>query len=309
MQVALTGASGFIGSFIVRELHAKGHRVTALVRATSRREHIEDAVDRFVIGNQADASCWDELLDGADGVIHNSADWEPLGGYGGIPKPADFARHIERNLASSLNLLRCSAPRPFVFMSTIAVHHDMRSRWGGEIDEDHPLRPATAYGAYKAAVEAHLWAEHLGANRHTAAIRPSGVYGIDPNLPRSYGYTLVRKIKRGNEPLDRTGGGKFIHVEDVAQAAVAALTRPEAAGCAFNLADCYARWCDWAQMSCELLGVSREIDMSSPTVPKNVFLKEQTMQVLGVAMDRGHGGIRAHLRELIAVMESEPTRV
>ena len=47
MQVALTGASGFIGSHIARALHAAGHRVTALVRPTSEQRHVADVVDRF----------------------------------------------------------------------------------------------------------------------------------------------------------------------------------------------------------------------------------------------------------------------
>ena len=67
MRVALTGASGFIGAEIARVLHERGDRVTALVRESSRRDHIEDAVDRFVVApSHADPSAWDALLDGAD---------------------------------------------------------------------------------------------------------------------------------------------------------------------------------------------------------------------------------------------------
>ncbi len=293
MHIALTGASGFIGSFIARKAHEAGHTVSALVRASSRRDHIQPYVSRFVEGAHDDKSVWPKLLDGADAVVHNSVDWTPI-------RSGDDATHFRSNLLASLELLRFSAPRQFVFISTIAVHHDMRPRWHGVIDEDHPLRPANLYGAYKAAVEAHLWAEHFGSGRHTCALRPCGVYGIDPNIERSHGYDLVRKLKRG-EPITKLGGGKFVHVEDVADAVVASLGNPDAAGRPFNLVDCYARWADWALMAREILGLSNPVDTSSSPTPKNEFTKDAA-QSLGVRLERGHAGIRAHLEELIARM-------
>jgi len=293
MHIALTGASGFIGSFTARKAHDAGHTISALVRPTSNREHIAPFVKQFVVGTHDDARIWPELLDGADVVIHNSVDWAPL-------RSEDHAAHFRSNLLASLEFLKASAPRQFVFISTVAVHHDMRPRWQGKIDEDHPLRPSMLYGAYKAAVEAHLWSEHFGSGRHTCAIRPCGVYGIDPALDRSHGYALIEKLKRG-EPIDKLGGGKFVHVEDVADAIVATLGNPDAAGKPYNLVDCYARWADWGIMARDLMRLDVEVDTSSPAQPKNIFLKD-AVQSLGVKMDRGHEGIRTHIKELIEVM-------
>ena len=87
-------------------------------------------------------------------------------------------------------------------------------------------------------------------------------------------------------------------VDDVAAAVLATLGNEEAAGRAFNLADCYARWADWAQMTAELLGVEADIDFSSPSQPNNVFAKDAA-QSLGISLDRGHEGIRRHLHDLI----------
>lgn len=293
MHVALTGASGFIGSRIAHHLHEKGHTVTALVRETSQREHIQPYIQKFVIGNQDDQAAWDDLLDGAECIIHNSVDWQPL-------KTSDHEAHYQSNLLGTLRLIHKALPRQFVFISTIAVHHDMRPRWNGVIDEDHPMRPGMLYGAYKAAVEDHLWAMHVAHGLNFSALRPCGVYGVDPNLERSHGYDLINKIKR-NEPITKAGGGKFVHVDDVAAAAVACVGNEAANASVYNLVDCYARWADWAQMACELMGEQREIDKSSPEQPKNVFTKDAA-QSLGVHLDRGHDGIRAHLKELLARM-------
>ncbi|MFM9994574.1 MAG: NAD-dependent epimerase/dehydratase family protein [Phycisphaerales bacterium] len=293
MIVALTGVSGFLGTAIARRLYEQGHFVTGLIRRKSRTDHVKPFVKTFVVGDQHDGSVWPELLKGADCVIHNSVDWTPLR-KGALDA---FDRHLHTNLSGSIRFLRESAPRQFIFMSSISVHHDMRPRWQGVIDEDHPLRPNTPYGAYKAAVEAHLWAEHLGGGRNTSALRPSGVYGIDPKIEKSLGYEVIAALKAG-KPIRRAGGGKWVHVDDVAEAVAAMVGNADVAGKAYNLADCYARWADWGQWAADILRVNGDIDFSSPEEPENVFSKDAARS-LGVTLDRGHEGIRAFLKELI----------
>ena len=301
MRIALTGASGFIGSCIARHLALGGHQVTALVRASSRRDHIAPHVDRFVVGGQDEVAVWPDLLDEADCVIHNSVDWQPL------RHDANFAAHLQANLVGSLRLLDAARDRQFVFISTIAVHHDMRPRWKGRVDEDHPLRPGSWYGAYKAAVEAHLWAAHYSRQQPVCALRPCGVYGLDPSLARSHFYNQIPRLRKAAEKdggqYQKLGGGKFVHVEDVAAVTAAVVANPKANGKAYNLVDCYARWADWAEMACEIMGLKVGIDRSSPPKPKNTFLKDRVKE-LGVRMDRGHDGIREYLRELIDVLDA-----
>jgi len=293
MRVALTGTSGFIGSVLARRLAEAGHAVTGLVRATSHRDHIEPYTDRLVTGDQADDGVWPDLLDGADAVVHNALDWEPI-------RAGDLRRHLETNVAASVRLLHASAPRPFVFMSTIAVHHDMLPRWNGVIDEDHPTRPGSLYGAAKAAVEVHLWAAHVEGDRPCCALRPCAVYGIDPRLERSIGHPIIERLQRERR-YDRPGGGKFVHVDDVAAAALGALADPASSSGVFNLVDCYARWGDLAVMADEMLGTKAQIDLSSPASPRNRF-DVTAARRLGAGLDRGHAGLREHLRELIARM-------
>ena len=144
------------------------------------------------------------------------------------------------------------------------------------------------------------WAAHFSSGRNTCAHRPCAVYGIDPELERSHGYALIQKLMR-HEPIRKPGGGKFVHVNDVAAAVVASVGNPAVAGRPYNLVDCYARWADWAVIAADLLGVKADIDLSSPAEPKNMFTKD-AVHSLGVDLNRGHSGIRQHLRELIKIM-------
>ena len=293
MNVAITGASGFIGSVIAKHACEHGHTVAALVRETSNRSHIDQYVNEFVTGTHDDTTAVSEFINNADVVIHNSFDWAAL-------QNGNLQTHYESNLRGSINLLEASDQRHFIYISSIAVHHHMHDRWEGSIDETHPTRPGSLYGACKAAVEAHLWQAHAQRKQQVTAIRPCAVYGIDPNQERSIGWPVVQTLKAG-KPYTKLGGGKFVHVDDVAAATVASIDNPKASPNVYNLVDCYARWADWALLAAEEIGCEVDIDQSSPEVPKNTFITTNVTNDLGVMLNRGSDGIRKQLQDLINV--------
>ena len=291
MNIALTGASGFIGSVIAKYAVEHGHSVTALVRETSKREHIEPYVSTFITGTHDDAQARKILIEGADIVIHNSFDWDAL-------KSGDLQTHLKSNLQGSIELLEASEQRHFIYISSIAVHHHMHPNWDGQINESHPTRPGALYGACKAAVEAHLWAANTSRGQLVTAIRPTAVYGIDPNLKRTIGYPIVQSLREG-KPYTKLGGGKFVNVEDVAEATIACIGNPKASPRVYNLVNCYARWADWASIANEELGSNIEIDMSSPDAPINTFDTSYVTDDLGVEVHRGMDDIRKAVKELV----------
>jgi len=291
MNIALTGASGFIGAAVAKRSAEEGHAVTALVREQSRREHIQPFVSSFVVGTHDDPIAVAQLLEDADVVIHDSFDWVTL-------QNGEIKAHLKSNLEGSINLLEASKDKQFIYMSSIAVHHHMHGKWKGNIDEAHPTRPGSLYGACKASVEAHMWAANASRNQQVTAIRPCAVYGIDPNLQRSIGWPMIESIEAG-KPFAKLGGGKFVHVDDVAAATVAAINNPSASPHVYNLVDCYARWSDWARIVAEELGCEVDIDEHSPSTPKNNFDTSDVTDNLGVPLRRGMDGIRKHIKELI----------
>ncbi|MDG1838878.1 MAG: NAD-dependent epimerase/dehydratase family protein [Phycisphaerales bacterium] len=292
MHVALTGSTGFIGAAVAAELSRSGCTVRGLVRQTSRRDHVEDLLDETIVADMADRTMQEPLLDGVEALIHNAVDWNAT-------KNGDLARHLDVNLSASIELLDLAARRDLqvVFVSSVAVHHDMLPQWNGKIDATHPTRPGSPYGACKAAIEAHLWSLHASHNLQFTIIRPSAVYGIDPRLDRSIGAKIITQVRTG-KPFTRMGGGKFVHVDDVAASIVRPLQCDTPSGGIYHLADCYARWAEWAQMVSDIVDVSIEIDTSSPTAPKNMFETDALAKNLGVHLNRGHAGIRTYLEEL-----------
>src|SRR5687768_1032216 len=222
MLVALTGASGFIGSYTAKSLRAAGHEVRVLVRRTSRRDHIAAYVAEWREGDAADPQTIAGLVAGVDSVIHNAADWDAL--------ERSPAVNFERNVLASLRLLeaaRVAGVGQFVFVSSVAVYHEILP--GGRIDENHPTWPSSVYGAYKAAVEPHLKAYHVEYGMNASSWRPAAVYGVDPDPKRSQWYDLIMAARDGGT-VDTPQGGKITHVQDVADALTLAVGDEAVAG-------------------------------------------------------------------------------
>lgn len=301
MLVALTGASGFVGNFTARALKERGHAVRALVRKTSRREQIEPVVSEFVEGELDDPQALAALCVGADAVIHNGVDWGAL-----QTSPLHSA---ERNLLGSLRLLELArqynVPQ-FIFVSSVATLHEISEEWGGRIDELHPTWPGGMYGAYKAAVEAHLKAAWHTYGMNTSAWRPAAIYGVDPKLERSQWYEMVKKARDG-EAVSTDRGGKITHVQDVADALTLAVGDEGVAGQFYNLVDGYMYWQRAAEFATEISGSSATIEDRRGKGPKNQFDCAKAIAFFdrngnGAALRRGEAGVREYVGQLLVAM-------
>jgi nucleoside-diphosphate-sugar epimerase len=298
MLVALTGASGFIGSYTTAALHRGGHRVRALVRPSSRRDHIEPHVTEFVVGDQSDASAVNRLVQGVDCVIHNSIDWT-------APEARDLDNALN-NLSASLRLLeatRLAGARQFIFVSSVAAIREISDEWNGQITETHPTWPDGLYGAVKAGVEPFLKAYYFTHGMNTSAWRPTAVYGIDPNLPRSRWYDLVDRARRG-ETIDTSRGGKIVHIDDVADALALAAGDESVAGQLYNLVDAYMYDQQAAEYARELSRSSARIINRKGAGPKNQFDCSKAIAFFErhgnhIALRRGHEGVKFYVKELL----------
>jgi nucleoside-diphosphate-sugar epimerase len=165
VRVALTGASGYIGSRLAERLARAGHDVLALDRDAPPR----GAAARFIRCDLTEPAAYAHALPGVDLLCHLAAakgDW----GISDDEYRRDNVLATEALLAAA----RRAGVRRWIFYSTVSVLGPS----GLALNEQAPRRPANAYGATKAECEALLERyvrEDAGAR--VLVIRPSVVFG------------------------------------------------------------------------------------------------------------------------------------
>ncbi len=222
--VAVTGATGYVGRFVVAELQRRGMMVRALARPESDRGGFGAPIE-WVMGDLRAGEGLDRLVEGADAVVHLAYAHVPGRYRGG--EGDDLSGWLEANLNGSLRLIEAAdraQVQRVVFLSSRAVFS--KTLPGRELDETHPTWPDTHYGAYKAAVEAFLQSFAQGGKMRTCAIRATGVYGLTYPVERSKWWGLVQAVLNGDEILS-SGGGTEVHGADVARVIGEVLQRPD----------------------------------------------------------------------------------
>jgi nucleoside-diphosphate-sugar epimerase len=240
MRIAVTGATGFLGRYIVNQLLGEGHTCRCWHRPghSDQGGFCETSESRleWCAGDLADAGSGERLVCGADAVVH-AALMRPGAGFMGAE--GDLPAFLETNFMGSLRLIqaaRSAGAAKFIFISTCAVHDVICE--DRPLDEAHPLWPKSHYGAHKAAIEKFVHSFGLGQGYDICALRPTGIYGIARPVENSKWYKLVHDVKAGR-PIDSAAGGKEVHASDVARAVSLLLRSSGTAGQAYNCYDMY----------------------------------------------------------------------
>ena len=147
MLLAITGATGFIGQYLLREMPKRGYRVRALLR---RPASVPMLTAGAVIGDLARPQNMSAALEGVDAVIHSAG---LAHGMSGIPEDDYRLLNTEATIGLARAAWRAGAKR-FVFLSSI------RAQCGPTADsvltEAAEPRPTDAYGRSKLAAERGL---------------------------------------------------------------------------------------------------------------------------------------------------------
>ncbi|MEO2023390.1 MAG: NAD(P)-dependent oxidoreductase [Pirellulaceae bacterium] len=296
MKIAVTGATGFIGRYLVRHLLSCGHQLQCWCRPSSDLSGFPDdpKLLEWIPGALGETAASEQLVSGCDAVIH-AALWRPGAQFRG--GEGDLIRFTETNVLGTLRLIeaarRQDVPR-FVFISTCAVHEVILA--DRLLDESHPLWPNSHYGAHKAAIEKFVHSYGLGEGYDICSLRPTGVYGLRQPASHSKWFDLIQDVARGNS-VDCQRGGKEVHAADVARAAELLLHADGIAGQSYNCYDQYISQWDVAQLAKEI-SASRAVIGGTQTTPLNE-IENQKIRQLGMTFG-GPSLLQQTVKEILA---------
>jgi dihydroflavonol-4-reductase len=218
--VLLTGATGFVGSAIARALVAAGYPVRALVRAGAVRNNLAGVSLETFDGDICDEAALARAMSGVRYVVHAAADYRLW-----ARDPSALVRtNVDGTRLVMQAALRSGAER-VVYTSSVAT---LATRATGDAaDETAPLDERAAIGAYKRSkVAAERVVEAMVARDGLPAVivNPSTPVGPRDIKPTPTGRIIV-EAARGRVPAYVDTGMNLVHVDDVADGHVAALTR------------------------------------------------------------------------------------
>lgn len=247
MTVLVTGASGFIGSYIVQDGLDRGFDVWAGVRGSSSRGYLQDERIHFAQLNLADPVQLRQQLSALKEQMGGKG-WDYVVHAAGVTKcldEKDFYRTNTEGTKHLIDALRAEGmtPRRFAFVSSLSIFGAIRENAVRKADAQHPWvyspilltdtpQPNTAYGRSKLQAEEYLTQQK---DFPYTILRPTGVYG-----PREKDYFMMAKsitqhidFAVGYKPQEIT----FVYMMDVVQAIYKCMEAPAAEGKAYFLSD------------------------------------------------------------------------
>ena len=239
IRVAVTGASGFLGGYLVEAMLERGWEVVAVVRDTTRAETLIRSGVRVCQADLRERQALASAFAGVDVVIANAALVVPKAGE-------DF---FETNVAGTENVCRAAAAmgvRRLLLVSSVSVY----SGRGPDLSEDTPrVEPTTVarrkkpYDVSKALAEAVAEQIVEELNLRLTIVRPGFVIGVGDRFQ-----PLFRKLVCGRIAwIPYWVRVPLVSAGDVAEAIVRCLERPSTEGATYNLVGPDASWADVAR--------------------------------------------------------------
>lgn len=220
--VAVTGATGLIGSAVVRQLVAAGRDVRALVEPGARAENLDELasarVDR-VTADVTDAAAMRRALDGCEALYHLAAVYKVW-----APDPSIIHRVNVEGTLTTLLAAQAAGVRRIVHTSSIAAV--------GLRDDGRPGDETCAFNLWPIA-NAYVLSKHLServalnaaaAGLPVVVVNPGFPFGPGDRAPTPTG-RIVLSVLRGEVPATSAGGFAAIDVDDCAAGHLAAEER------------------------------------------------------------------------------------
>lgn len=218
MRIFVTGGNGFIGSRVVRALHAKGHQVRCLLRPASKTHRIDMVPYERQLGDVLDGVSLRAGMAGCDAVIHlaSLSSWESMRS----PKMREVVLVGTTNV---LEAARDSGKLRTVFVSTLTAVNGTKTPV--VFDETAPFElngKRLLYAGAKHEAE-QVCARFAKEGLPVVTVNPAETYGPEDDDLITASYIL--DALKDWPAMTLHGGTSVVHVEDVAQGIVGALEK------------------------------------------------------------------------------------
>lgn len=208
MKILLTGATGYIGSSVLRVLRAHGHEVIAPVRSEASARAAETSGATAVVGDITDPAWLTPLLQGADAAIHTAA-------------PGDgTAAAFDGAVADAVIATFAGTEKPYIHTGGLWIHGP-----SDDLTEETPFDPP-ALVAWRADVESRL----EDAGLVLSIVEPGIVYGHGAGIPASLADAPTDTDGRLIVVGDGTQHWPTVHVDDLAELYARVIAAPSPAG-------------------------------------------------------------------------------
>ncbi len=211
-KILITGASGFIGSFLVEAALSKGYDVYAGIRKTSNKEYLQDSRIKFVY---LDYEKVDELKSQLSELNRKNEKLNYIVHCAGVTKAVDKSNFEKVNYNYTKNLIKAISAAEikldkFVYISTLAVCGPGNPKTNIPIKLTDPKNPVSLYGKSKLKSEQFI-EENL--KLPYIIFRPTGVYGA---REKDF-FVMYDMINKGIETYIGTKKqlATFIYIEDL----------------------------------------------------------------------------------------------
>jgi nucleoside-diphosphate-sugar epimerase len=216
MRYFLTGATGFLGGELAKQLRAQKHDVVAIVRNPAKASGLVALGVTVIQGDVTEKESMREAMQSCDGVFH-VAGWYKLGVKDNSP---GYRINVEgtRNV---LELMQELGIKKGVYTSTLAIHSDTH---GQLFDETHHFsgKHISVYDRTKA--EAHKVAkQYIAGGLPLVIVMPGLIYGPDGTSLTDEAFRLY--LKRKLPMISKRSAYSWGHVEDIAHAHILAMEK------------------------------------------------------------------------------------